>query len=88
MKYQKIIVKWQNSVYLKIKTLERKALRRMSMKCPKCGKEMELLFVNYKCYHCNPPQGKQMTLDLDIKPFKKSDEGILGEETGWEGYAD
>jgi len=58
------------------------------MKCPKCGKEMELLFVNYKCYYCNPPKGRQMTLDLDIKTLKESDEGILGEETGWEGYAD
>jgi hypothetical protein len=29
-----------------------------------------------------------MKLDLDIKPFKKSDKDILGEETGWEGYAD
>ncbi len=63
------------------------------MKCPKCGKEMELLFVDYKCYYCNPPKDEQMTFDLDIKiPKKKtkedSDEGILGQETGWEGYAD
>lgn len=24
------------------------------MKCPECGHDMTLLFINYRCYVCNP----------------------------------
>ena len=53
---------------------------------------MTLLFVNYRCYHCDPSTNKQETFNLDIKIPKKTkkelDNGIIDEETEWEGYAD
>lgn len=52
-------------------------------KCPKCKRQMELLFQTWRCYYCNPSSNKDKNdTDLNIKEIKKP----KNEKWNWEDW--
>jgi len=39
------------------------------MKCPKCNRKMEMLFNQWRCYHCKPSKDQKKP-DTDIKDVR------------------
>lgn len=54
------------------------------MKCPKCKRKMELLFNQWRCYYCNPPDKNKN--NTSVQNQKKDESPAWPWDEDWNGW--